>query len=131
MVDDFKGPDGVDYSPIDLYAKYSVTPEQVRRGDDNFGAGFPIGARNIPVGTRPCLQGIVCYTSAEGIGDGCQPDALLISFLRHGCRLLFSSKGHMPGQSPPQRYTVSPSRRLRSSGFTPCENLCYNGHNHT
>ena len=36
------------------------------RGDDNFGAGFPIGARSIPVGTRPCLQGIVCYTSAEG-----------------------------------------------------------------
>ena len=31
MVDDFKGPDGVDYSPIDLYAKYRVTPEQVRR----------------------------------------------------------------------------------------------------
>ena len=31
MVDDFKGPDGVDYSPIDLYAKYSVTPEQVRK----------------------------------------------------------------------------------------------------
>ena len=29
MVGDFKGPDGVDYSPIDLYAKYSVTPEQV------------------------------------------------------------------------------------------------------
>ena len=25
----------------------------------------------------------------------------------------------------------SPSRRLRSIGFTPCENLCYNGHNHT
>ncbi len=31
MVGDFKGPDGVDYSPIDLYAKYSVTPEQVRK----------------------------------------------------------------------------------------------------
>ena len=31
MVDDFKGPDGGDYSPIDLYAKYSVTPEQVRK----------------------------------------------------------------------------------------------------
>ena len=31
MVDDFKGPDGVDYSPIDLYAQYSVTPEQVRK----------------------------------------------------------------------------------------------------
>ena len=31
MVDDFKEPDGVDYSPIDLYAQYSVTPEQVRK----------------------------------------------------------------------------------------------------
>ena len=31
MVDDFKGPDGVDYSPIDLYAQYSVTPEQIRK----------------------------------------------------------------------------------------------------
>lgn len=24
------------------------------------------------------LQGIVCYTSAERIGDGCQPDVLLM-----------------------------------------------------
>lgn len=29
-------------------------------------------------GTRPCLQGIVCYTSAEGIGNGCQSDVLLM-----------------------------------------------------
>lgn len=29
-------------------------------------------------GTRPCLQGIVCYTSAERIGDGRQPDVLLM-----------------------------------------------------
>ena len=25
----------------------------------------------------------------------------------------------------------SPSRRLRSVNFTPCENMCYNNHNHT
>ena len=25
----------------------------------------------------------------------------------------------------------SPSHHFRSIGFTPCENLCYNGHNHT
>ena len=36
--------------------------------------------RGIPKGAaaRPCLQGIVCYTSAERIGDGRQPDVLLM-----------------------------------------------------
>lgn len=56
-------------------------------------------------GTRPCLQGIVCYTSAEGIGDGRQPDALLM-LSAAWMQIVFSSKGHMPGQSPPQGYTV-------------------------
>ena len=31
MVDGFKRADGKDYSLIDLYAKYSVTPEQLRK----------------------------------------------------------------------------------------------------
>ena len=130
MVDDFKGPDGVDYSPIDLYAKYSVTPEQVRRGDDNFGAGFPIGARSIPVGTRPCLQGIVCYTSAEGIGDGRQPDALLM-LSAAWMQIAFQQQRAHARTIPAAEVYRSPSHRLRSIGFTPCENLCYNGHNHT
>ena len=29
-----------------------------------FGSGFPIGASSIPVGTRLCLQSLVCYTFA-------------------------------------------------------------------
>lgn len=130
MVDDFKGPDGVDYSPIDLYAKYSVTPEQVRRGDDNFGAGFPIGARSIPVGTRPCLQGIVCYTSAEGIGDGCQPDVLLM-LSAAWMQIVFQQQRAHARTIPAAEVYRSPSHHFRSIGFTPCENLCYNGHNHT
>ena len=130
MVDDFKGPDGVDYSPIDLYAKYSVTPEQVRRGDDNFGAGFPIGARSIPFGTRPCLQGIVCYTSAEGIGDGRQPDALLM-LSAAWMQIAFQQQRAHTRTIPAAGVYRSPSHRLRSIGFTPGENLCYNGHNHT
>ena len=130
MVDDFKGPDGVDYSPIDLYAKYSVTPEQVRRGDDNFGAGFPIGARSIPVGTRPCLQGIVCYTSAEGIGDGHQPDVLLMLSAAR-MQIVFQQRRAHARTIPAAGVYRSPSHHLRSISFTPCENLCYNGHNHT
>lgn len=130
MVDDFKGPDGVDYSPIDLYAKYSVTPEQVRRGDDKFGAGFPIGARSIPVGTRPCLQGIVCYTSAEGIGDGRQPDVLLM-LSAAWMQIVFQQQRAHARTIPAAEVYRSPSHHFRSIGFTPCENLCYNGHNHT
>ena len=34
--------------------------------------GHPIGARSIPVGTRLCLQSIVCYTFATAdSGKGC------------------------------------------------------------
>ena len=40
--------------------------------------GFQRGGLCLPFGTRPCLQGIVCYTSAERIGDGRQPDVLLM-----------------------------------------------------
>ena len=34
----------------------------VSRGVESLGSGFPIGARSIPVGTRFCLQSLVCYT---------------------------------------------------------------------
>ena len=32
------------------------------KGRNPLGSGFPIGARSIPVGTRFCLQSLVCYT---------------------------------------------------------------------
>lgn len=69
--------------------------------------GIPKGAAARLWHTTLLARYSVLYLCGGGIGDGCQPDALLISFLQHGCRLFFSSEGHMPGQSPPQGYTVS------------------------
>jgi len=37
----------------------------VSRGMQSLGSGFPIGARSIPVGTRFCLQNLVCYTFCD------------------------------------------------------------------
>ena len=37
----------------------------VSRGETPLDSGFPIGARSIPVGTRFCLQSLVCYTFVE------------------------------------------------------------------
>ena len=37
----------------------------VSRGVKSLGSGFPIGARSIPVGTRFCLQSLVCYTFCD------------------------------------------------------------------
>lgn len=34
-------------------------------GENSLGSGFPIGARSIPVGTRFCLQSLVCYTFCD------------------------------------------------------------------
>ena len=31
-------------------------------GQSPFGSGFPVGAGSTPVGTRFCLQSLVCYT---------------------------------------------------------------------
>ena len=38
---------------------------RVSRGMQSLGSGFPIGARSIPVGTRFCLQSLVCYTFCD------------------------------------------------------------------
>ena len=81
-------------------------------------------------GTRPCLQGIVCYTSAEGIGDGCQPDVLLMLSAAWMQIVFQQQRAHARTITAAEVYR-SPSRRLRSIGFTPCENLCYNNHNYT
>lgn len=88
------------------------------------------GGRSPPVGTRPCLQGIVCYTSAEGIGDGCQPDVLLMLSAAWMQIVFQQQRAHARTITAAEVYR-SPSRRLRSVNFTPCENLCYNNHNHT
>ena len=34
-------------------------------GHNPFGSGFPIGAGSTPVGTRFCLQSLVCYTFCD------------------------------------------------------------------
>ena len=38
---------------------------QVSRGMQSLGYGFPIGARSTPVGTRFCMQSLVCYTFCD------------------------------------------------------------------
>jgi hypothetical protein len=81
-------------------------------------------------GTRPCLQGIVCYTSAEGIGDGRQPDVLLM-LSAAWMQIVFQQQRAHARTIPAAEVYRSPSHHLRSIGFTPCEKLCYNGHNHT
>ena len=46
---------------------YMDSHQAGRRGFRNgspFGSGFPIGASSSPVGTRLCLQSLVCYTFA-------------------------------------------------------------------
>ena len=35
------------------------------KGQSPFGSGFPIGAGSTPVGTRFCLQSLVCYTFCD------------------------------------------------------------------
>ena len=35
------------------------------KGSNPLGSGFPIGASSIPVGTRFCLQSLVCYTFGD------------------------------------------------------------------
>ncbi len=76
-------------------------------------------------GTRPCLQGIVCYTSAEGIGDGRQPDVLLMLSAAWMQIVFQQQRAHA------RTIPAAGVYRLRSVSFTPCENLCYNNHNYT
>ena len=106
--------------------------DQSSKADCNGGTppgGFQRGPQP-SFGTRPCLQGIVCYTSAEGIGDGCQPDVLLM-LSAAWMQIVFQQRREHARTITAAEVYRSPSRRLRSIGFTPCENLCYNGHNHT
>ena len=37
----------------------------VSKGVKSLGSGFPIGVSSIPIGTRFCLQSLVCYTFAS------------------------------------------------------------------
>ena len=37
----------------------------VSKGVKSLGSGFPIGVSSIPIGTRFCLQSLVCYTFPE------------------------------------------------------------------
>ena len=48
----------------------------VSKGENPLGSGFPIGASSISVGTRFCLQSLVCYTFCDrwrkkGVVPGC------------------------------------------------------------
>ena len=49
---------------LHFYSLGTIFEENMRvsRGMQSLGSGFPIGARSIPVGTRFCLQSLVCYT---------------------------------------------------------------------
>ena len=55
---------------LHFYSLGTIFDENMRvsRGMQSLGSGFPIGARSIPVGTRFCLQSLVCYT----FGDRCR-----------------------------------------------------------
>lgn len=37
----------------------------VSKGVKSLGSGFPIGVSSIPIGTRFCLQSLVCYTFGD------------------------------------------------------------------
>ena len=74
-------------------ALQSVSRFEVSTGDPRlFAAGFPIGARSIPVGTRFCLQSLVCYTFASswrGRGVG----GVLCSAAECGNKRFFAAAG--------------------------------------
>ena len=52
---------------LHFYSLGTICEENMRvsRGMQPLGSGFPIGARSIPVGTRFCLQSLVCYTFCD------------------------------------------------------------------
>ena len=52
---------------LHFYSLGTIFEENMResRGMQSLGSGFPIGARSIPVGTRFCLQSLVCYTFCD------------------------------------------------------------------
>ena len=52
---------------LHFYSLGTIPEENMRvsRGMQSLGSGFPIGARSIPVGTRFCLQSLVCYTFCD------------------------------------------------------------------
>ena len=52
---------------LHFYSLGTIFDENMRvsRGMQSLGSGFPIGARRIPVGTRFCLQSLVCYTFCD------------------------------------------------------------------
>ncbi len=52
---------------LHFYSLGTIFEENMResRGVKSLGSGFPIGARSIPVGTRFCLQSLVCYTFCD------------------------------------------------------------------
>ena len=52
---------------LHFYSLGTIFEENMRvsRGMQPLGSGFPIGARSIPVGTRFCLQSLVCYTFCD------------------------------------------------------------------
>ena len=37
----------------------------VSKGVKSLGSGFPIGVSSIPIGTRFCLQSLMCYTFGD------------------------------------------------------------------
>ena len=65
-----------------------------RRGFRNgslFGFGFPIGASSSPVGTRLCLQSLVCYTFAGQL----LPSIVCVQSLTHNYNCMCKQK--VPG----------------------------------
>ena len=96
-----------------------------------FNAGFPIGARSIPVGTPTLLaRSSVLYLCGGDAAGGCDHAGLSMpqfpsrwlypAFLQAVCLCILAAEVY--------RF---PPHRLRSSDFTPYENLCYNDHNYT
>ena len=56
-----------------------------------FGSGFPIGASSSPVGTRLCLQSLVCYTFAGQL----LPSESFVLSLTHNHNCMYQQK--VPG----------------------------------
>lgn len=92
--------------------------------------GFQRGPQHL-LAHRPCAQGLVCYTSAEGMLLGCCDHAGL-SMPQFPSRWLYPAFSQAVCLCIPAAEVYRfPPHRLRSNGFAPCENLCYNDHNYT
>ncbi len=110
---------------LHFYSLGTIFEENMRvsRGMQSLGSGFPIGARSIPVGTRFCLQSLVCYTLcrrccenavAAGEGKG------IFTAGKQGCDCVARSRKRRTGFISRQGVYESPVPRPTPNYGTKC-----------